>query len=291
LRRGEKPGAQIQRHHVEEAVAQFAPSLGDHRIIITHGNGPQVGLLAVESANDPLLDQPFPFDVLGAQTQGMIGYWIAQAMQNVVPARDVVALITRTEVNPSDPAFDRPTKFIGRVYSEQEAASIEASNGWVIHRDGTGWRRVIASPEPQKILETSTISTLVERGTIVICAGGGGIPIGKDDAGKWRGEEAVIDKDLATSLLARRVHGDVLVFLTDVDYVFVDFGTTGARAIEDTSVEELRLLSFDEGSMGPKVEAACRFVEETGRRAAIGSIRDFGGLLEGTSGTQVTASK
>jgi carbamate kinase len=287
LRRGEKPGAQIQRHHVEEAVAQLAPSLGDHRIIITHGNGPQVGLLAVESANDPLLDQPFPFDV----TQGMIGYWIAQAMQNAVPAREVVALVTRTEVNPSDSAFDRPTKFIGRVYSEQEAGSIEASSGWVLHRDGTGWRRVIASPEPLEILETSTISTLVELGTIVICAGGGGIPIGKDDAGKWRGEEAVIDKDLATSLLARRVHGDVLVFLTDVDHVFVNFGTTSARAIEDTSVDELRSLQFAAGSMGPKVDAACRFVEETGRRAAIGSIQDFGGLFEGTSGTQVTVTK
>lgn len=263
--------------------------MGDHHVIITHGNGPQVGLLAVESANDPLLDDPFPFDVLGAETQGMIGYWITQAVQNALPTREVVALVTRSEVSATDPAFERPTKFIGRVYGEQEARSKAAASGWAIARDGSAWRRVIASPEPVNILETATIDTLVGLGTIVICAGGGGIPISKGEDGKWRGVEAVIDKDLGTSLLARRVKGDVLVFLTDVDHVFTNFGTPDEKPIENIGVGALRKLSFAEGSMGPKVEAACRFVEETGRRAAIGSLRDFGGLFAGTSGTQVIA--
>jgi carbamate kinase len=288
LQRGERPGAQIQQHHVVDAVAQLAQLASGNELIVTHGNGPQVGLLALESASDTTLERPFPFDALGAQTQGMIGYWLVQALNNAVPSRDAVALVTQTVVGPDDPGFRHPTKFVGRGYEEDEARRRAMAGQWTIRQDGPLWRRVVASPEPLEVVEHATIESLVHAGTIVVCVGGGGVPVVRDQQGKLLGVEAVIDKDLATSLLARLVDADVVLFLTDVGGVFEDYGRPSERLLRSTRVEELRAHSFAAGSMGPKVEAACRFVEATGRRASIGSLDDVAGLLEGSTGTSVT---
>ena len=254
-------------------------------MVISHGNGPQVGMLAIESASDPSLDQPFPLDVLGAQTQGMIGYWLVQAFANVI-ARDVVALVTQTIVDPNDPAFATPTKFVGRGYSKEDALRIGAGK-WTMHCDGALWRRVVASPEPIEVVELSTVESLASKGTIVVCAGGGGIPVARDKKGHLYGVEAVIDKDLAIALIARDVHADVLLLLTDVPAVFVDFGLATQHPLKTVTVAELRTMNFPPGSMGPKVEAACRFVKATGERAVIGTFDDAPALLNGTVGTTI----
>lgn len=273
-----------------DAVAQLAPLARDHRLIVTHGNGPQVGLLALESANDPSLDAPFPFDALGAETEGMIGYWLTQALRNALADREAVALVTQTVVRADDPGFANPTKFVGRGYDEDEARRLAAAGAWAIRQDGDRWRRVVASPEPVEVVERATIEMLIAANTIVVCAGGGGVPVVRDAAGHLRGVEAVIDKDLATSLLARLVGADLLLFLTDVANVYCDYGTTLQTPLTRVKVDDLRKMPFPAGSMGPKVEAACRFVEATGGRASIGSLDDVAGLLAGTSGTSVVAS-
>ncbi len=289
MQRGDKPAAEIQEHHVLDAVAHLVAVAENNTLIVTHGNGPQVGMLALESASDPVLDHPFPFDVLGAQTQGMIGYWLAQALANALPARRVVALVTQTIVDVKDPAFSNPTKFVGRGYAEGEAPSPPGSE-WTIKQDGLLWRRVVASPEPLEVVEIETIKELVASGTIVVCAGGGGIPVARDANGALRGVEAVIDKDLATAVIARGTDAHVMLLLTDVAAVLADYGTPSERPIRSATVNELRALNFPAGSMGPKVESACRFVEATGRRAAIGSFDDSLELLNGTAGTSVVAS-
>ncbi|HUX04258.1 MAG TPA: carbamate kinase [Acidimicrobiales bacterium] len=290
LQRGETPAAQLQRHHVVDAVAQLARVASGNQLVVTHGNGPQVGLLAVESANDPVLERPFPFDVLGAQTQGMIGYWLLQAFTNALPERAAVALVTQTLVDAHDPAFTHPTKFVGRVYEPDEAQRLARAHGWSVAADGPLWRRVVASPEPRGVLESAIIESLANSGTIVIGVGGGGIPVVRDEHGQVRGAEAVVDKDLASALLAWTIDAELLLLLTDVAGVYEDYDTPAERVIRSASVDELRAGSFAAGSMGPKVEAACRFVESTGRRAAIGSLDDVLGLVEGTSGTSVVAS-
>lgn len=260
----------------------------DNTLIVTHGNGPQVGMLAVESASDPALDHPFPLDVLGAQTQGMIGYWLAQALVNALPDRRVVALVTQTVVDADDPAFSNPTKFVGRGYREGEA-KVPAGAEWTLAQDGPLWRRVVASPEPLAVVEIATIRELAAQGTIVVCEGGGGVPVARDAHGNLRGVEAVVDKDLAASLIARDTDADALLLLTDVSAVLAGYGTTNERPIRRATVDELRALSFPAGSMGPKVEAACRFVEVTGRHCAIGSFDDVPALLAGMAGTTVLA--
>jgi carbamate kinase len=288
LQRGEKPAASIQRHHVEDAVAKLADIARDHELIITHGNGPQVGLLAVESANDRELAQPYPLDVIGAQTQGMIGYWLLQAFTSVLPDRPVVALVTRTIVRADDPAFEHPTKFVGIGYDKCEARRLASASHWTIAPDGARWRRVVASPEPHAIVESAMIQRLVNDGAIVICAGGGGIPVVRDiDSGQLSGVEGVIDKDLATALVAHQLKADVMLILTDVPGVYRDYGTANQQLIHMATSEELRAMTFSDGSMGPKVEAACRFVESMGTRAVIGQLDDAESLLEGTSGTTV----
>ncbi len=290
LQRGERLGASVQEGHVVDAVAQLAPVAARHRLIVTHGNGPQVGLLALESSNDPTLEAPFPLDTLGAETEGMIGYWIARAQRNALPAREAGALITQTVVGADDPGFADPTKFVGRGYDEAEARRLAEVGGWTIRQDGERWRRVVASPEPTEVVELATIETLIASDTIVVCAGGGGVPVVRDAVGHLGGVEAVIDKDLATSLLARLVGADLLLFLTDVPNVYCDFATPLQSALSRVTAADLRRIPFPAGSMGPKVEAACRFVEATGARAAIGSLGDVQGLLAGTSGTSVVAS-
>jgi carbamate kinase len=287
LERGDAPLVETQEAHVREAVAALAPLALDHDLVITHGNGPQVGLLANESALDPDLPAPYPFDVLGAQTQGMIGYFFLQAFENELPGRRVVSLVCQTEVERDEPAVQDPTKFVGPVYDEAEARRLAALRGWQIRQDGTRWRRVVASPKPRAMLELDTIRTLVDGGAIVICAGGGGIPVVRNEAGVHSGVEAVIDKDLGASLLARDLEADALLILTDVAHVEVGFGTPSAHPIHRTSPAALRSERFPPGSMGPKVEAACRFVEATGRRAVIGRLTDAAALLGGTCGTVI----
>ncbi len=286
LQRGEKLAAQIQQHHVVDAVAQLARLCAGNQLILTHGNGPQVGLLALESANDPELERAYPFDVLGAQTQGMIGYWLLQAFNNAVANRESVAMVTQTLVDVNDPAFTHPTKFVGHGYSEADARALAAKNSWSIAQDGALWRRVVASPEPREVIEGAVIEELARRGTIVIGVGGGGVPVVREE-GELRGLDAVIDKDLATALLATSVGADLMLLVTDVAGVIDGFATPDARVLSTATVDELRGRTFASGSMGPKVESACRFVEATGRRAVIGALDDVLGLVEGTSGTSV----
>jgi carbamate kinase len=279
-----RPEDQIEAAHVAmSAVADLLQH--DVDVVITHGNGPQVGLLALE-ADAYKAVAPYPLDVLGAESQGMIGYMLAQALGSELPGRDVVALLTQVLVDPHDPGFARPTKPIGPVYSEQEAQALAAERGWTIAPDGEHFRRVVASPEPAGIVELEAIERLVAGGSVVICAGGGGIPVFRDGDG-LHGVEAVIDKDLTAALLAEKLAAERLIMLTDVSCVVRDWGTEGATPISAATPHELRALSFASGSMGPKVEAACRFVEQTGGEAVIGSLAELDLVSRGEAGTWI----
>lgn len=289
LERGEPPESRIQEAHVIKAVQALAPLAASHDLVITHGNGPQVGLLALESAHDPALSVPYPFDVLGAQTQGMIGYWLSLALQNALPDRRVSCLVSRTLVRADDPAFANPAKFVGPVYDEPRARDLAARYGWSIAEDGLRWRRVVPSPEPAELLDLPAIRRLAVEGGIVICSGGGGIPVISDETGALRGIDAVIDKDLCAALLGCQLQADALLLLTDVTAVQEEFGTPRARPVRHATAGWLRSRSFAAGSMAPKVEAACRFAERTGNFAAIGQLADAGALLAGQAGTIVSA--
>jgi len=287
LERGETPDADIQQHHVRAAAEALAPLLNEHEVVITHGNGPQVGVLALESASDPALSRPYPFDDLVAETQGLIGNWLVGAIEHAAPDNEALCLLTRTLVDAADPAFAEPTKFVGPIYSKRDADGFVHDRHWDMRQDGTNWRRVVASPEPVAIVELDEIWSLLTSGITVICAGGGGIPVIRED-GEFRGVDAVVDKDLTTALLAIHLHADVLLLLTDVACVQADYGTPTARPIGRTTVAALRSQDFAAGSMGPKVEAACRFVERSGGTAAIGKLADALLLLQGKTGTIVS---
>ena len=288
LKRGEKPDASTQIENVNLACAALAPLAKQHELIITHGNGPQVGVLALESANDPNLTVPYPFDTLGAETQGMIGYWMLQSLQNHLPGRHVAAMINQTLVLEGDPAFQNPTKFIGEVYTKEQADELAAERGWIMKADGQYFRRVVGSPQPQRVLETRLIRTLIETGTVVACAGGGGIPVVRNARGHRVGVEAVVDKDRTAAVLAEHLEADFLMILTDVPAVMADFGTDKQREINRASPAAMRDGGFPDGSMGPKVEAACKFVELTGDTAAIGRLEDAQGIIAGEAGTVIT---
>lgn len=290
LRRGEKPDAEVQRRNVAAAVRSLAPIAAEHELVVTHGNGPQVGVLALQSAADSSLSQPYPFDVLGAETQGMIGYWLLQSLQNALPGRQVASLINQTLVSLADPAFDDPTKFVGPVYTEDDAKRLGAERGWTVKRDGQYWRRVVPSPKPQRVVETRLLRLLLSSGAVVVCAGGGGVPTVRNSRGELEGVEAVVDKDLTASMLAESLEADALLLLTDVPRVMRDFGTPRQREITNATPMELRAGDFPAGSMGPKVEAICRFAELTGDMGAIGSLEQAPAILEGTAGTIVTPS-
>ena len=255
--------------------------------MITHGNGPQVGLLALQG--DALSAQvpPYPLDVLGAETEGMIGYLLDQELVNALGARPVATLLTQVIVGADDPAFEKPTKFIGPVYTEERAQQLASSRHYAVAADGEHWRRVVPSPEPRAIVELPTIRLLVEAGVLVVCGGGGGIPVVVDRDGRLHGVEGVIDKDLAAALLAEGLGADALLMLTDVDGVQVNWGTPQARRLSEVSSGELAGMTFAAGSMGPKVQAACRFADRTGRLAAIGSLEDAAEILRGRRGTRV----
>jgi carbamate kinase len=286
LRRGEPADAEVQRRHVADAAHSLAALARDHDLIVTHGNGPQVGLLALQSAAYTEI-APYPFDVLGAESEGMIGYLLEQALRNELPDRQVAALLTQVLVDPDDPAFKAPGKPIGPVYDEATGRRLAAERGWTVRSDGDRWRRVVASPEPQAIIELDTITTLVDLGVIVICAGGGGIPVIKNGAGRLHGVEAVIDKDLSAALLALELQADALLLLTDVEGVQLDYGTPSARPLHEATPAQLAALDLPSGSMGPKAVAARRFVERGGHVAAIASLENARAALEGNAGTIV----
>jgi carbamate kinase len=289
LKRGEPMTAENQRMNVRGAAPALAAVAQAHQLVLSHGNGPQVGLLALQAAAYADVD-PYPLDVLGAQTEGMIGYVLEQELGNVLP-RDVplATILTMVQVDPGDPAFQDPTKFVGPVYTRDEADGLTNAKGWVFKQDGDSWRRVVPSPQPHHIFEIRPIRWLLDRGVMLICAGGGGVPTMFLPSAETTlvGVEAVVDKDLSSELLAREVEADVFVMATDVDAVYADWGTPDQRALGRIGVDVLRGLEFPAGSMGPKVEAACRFVEATGGRAAIGSLTQIQQLVEGEVGTQV----
>jgi carbamate kinase len=288
LKRGEKPDAANQIANVAMAVEALAPLAREHELVVTHGNGPQIGVLAVESASDPRLSAPYPLDVLGAQTQGMIGYWLLQAFQNALPGRQVASMLNQTLVLAHDPALDNPTKYVGEVYEEEEAKRLAGERGWTVHQDGNGWRRVVGSPKPQRVVETRMIRLLLRSGAVVVCAGGGGVPVVRNERGKLRGLEAVIDKDLTAAVLAEALEADVLMVLTDVPNVVRHYGTPEAEPISRITPGALRREIFPAGSMGPKVDAVCRFVELTGDMAAIGRLQDAQAIMAGQAGTIIT---
>lgn len=289
LRRGEPMTVAVQRANVQTACRSLAPLATAHELVISHGNGPQVGLLALHgAAYSP--DDTMPLDVLGAQTEGMIGYLIEQELGNLLPAEHSLAtILTMVEVDPDDPAFTRPTKPIGPVYSRAEATRLAAEKGWSMRPDGAHMRRVVASPTPRRIFELAPIRTLLAAGTVVICTGGGGIPtMYARNRERWLvGAEAVIDKDRATSLLARQLHADWLLLVTDAPGVYLDYGTPGQRLVQRADPAELRAHEFDAGSMGPKVAAACEFAQATGRPAVIGALDDIEAMLTGDAGTLI----
>ncbi len=287
-RRGQPLTADNQLENIRRAAAQLARVASNHELVLTHGNGPQVGLLALQSAAYTAVES-YPLDVLGAQTDGMIGYLLEQELANLLPSRTVTTLLTRVEVDPKDLAFAKPTKPIGPVYTQDEAKRVAAEKHWVMAPDGDSFRRVVASPQPLRVLGLDPIRWLLERGALVIAAGGGGIPVVRGaDGHSLQGVEAVIDKDLCSGVLAHELEADCLVIATDVAAVYLDWGTPQQRALGKVSPTTLSSLSFPAGSMGPKIDAACRFVKASGKRAVIGSLDQIEAMLSGEAGTQIT---
>jgi carbamate kinase len=280
---------EAQRRQVAAAVEAIAPLAAQHQVVITHGSAPQVGLLSLQSARFPGV-APYPLDVVCAETEGMVGYLFQQELANRVRDREIVSLLTQVVVDPDDPAFGAPTKLVGPPMAEIDAIRLGGDRGWTVARDGAGFRRAVPTPEPLAVVELPTIRRLVDTGVVVICAGGGGVPVSVDASGTIRGVEAVIDKDRSAALLATLLDADVLLLLTDVPAVVSDWGTAFARSLRYVTPDELRVLPFEAHSMGPKAAAASRFVERSGKRAAIGAVTDAARVLAGAAGTQITAT-
>lgn len=278
---------EVQQTNVRMACQQIAKVLPGNELIITHGNGPQVGLIALQQ--NAYTDVPmYPLDAIGAESVGMIGYMIARELTNVVPRSITVTnVLTQTEIDPNDPAFKQPTKPIGPIYTKEEAERLSQTNGWTMASDNDKFRRVVASPNPQRILGLSALKTLIENGHLVVCCGGGGVPVYFDQKGQLIGAEAVIDKDLASSLLAISVNADLFVIATDVDGVYTDWGKPSQSLIRQIDAISLRKLTFARGSMAPKVEATCRFVEKTGKAAIIGALDQIEKIIDSEKGTQI----
>jgi carbamate kinase len=288
LKRGQALNAENQRQNIRIAAQHLAEAHEQHELVIAHGNGPQVGLLALMDAAYTAVD-PYPLDVLGAETVGMIGYMIEQELGNLVPFEDhIVTILTQILVDPNDSAFDNPTKPVGPVYEREQADKLCKEKGWSMAPDGEYFRRVVPSPEPQWIIEMNVIRMLVDSGITVICAGGGGIPVAYDDQNRLFGVEAVIDKDLASGLLADGLDAGMFIMLTDVAHVYAGFGTANPKAIRAAHPDALETLDFASGSMGPKVLGACRFVRETGNTSAIGQLSDLVKIINGEAGTLIS---
>lgn len=287
LRRGERPDAGPQLRNVQAAADALAPLAEAHELLVCHGNGPQVGLLALETAADRSLSRGYPLDALVAQTQGMLGYWLTQALTNAGVTRPVLALVTQVLVAADDPALTAPSKPIGPVYDREQAEQLAAEQGWTVAPDGPSWRRVVPSPSPVRVLEQAAVEQLLQAGAVVVCGGGGGAPVTRDADGRLRGVEAVVDKDLTAALLAVALRADHLLVLTDVPAVLDRYGTPAATPLRELTLAQLEDRRFAAGSMGPKVEACARFVRATGRTATIGALADAQALLDGTAGTTV----
>ncbi|MDD7570040.1 MAG: carbamate kinase [[Actinobacillus] rossii] len=288
LRRGEPLSAENQRQNVRIACEQIAKIYPNNELVITHGNGPQVGLLALQGAAYKEVST-YPLDVLGAESVGMIGYMIQQELGNLVPFEVPFAtLLSQVEVDPKDPAFKNPTKPIGPVYSKEEAERLAKEKDWTIAQDGDKYRRVVPSPLPKRIFEIRPVKWLLEKGSIVICAGGGGIPTYYDEQGNLQGVEAVIDKDLCSALLAENLDADLFIIATDVAATYVDWGKPTQKAIAKATPEAISQIGFASGSMGPKVQAAINFVKQSGKDAVIGSLSDIVEIVEGKAGTRIT---
>ncbi len=285
LQRGQPPEITTQRLNIKYACESIAELAQDHEIIITHGNGPQVGLLALQAAAYKEVTI-YPFDVLGAESQGMIGYLLIQELMNQLPKKKVIALLTQIEVNVDDPAFLQATKFVGPVYTEEQIKILAKERHWQFAQDGQHFRRVVPSPLPQRILEITSIQSLVNLETIVICAGGGGIPVVRNSTGHYSGVEAVIDKDFATALLAEQLQAD-RILLTDVANVVKNWGKSTAESIGITHFTNLEKVSFASGSMEPKVKAACQFVRNTKGIAHIGLLSEAQLILQQMAGTTI----
>jgi carbamate kinase len=292
LQRGQPLTAENQRANARVACEALAPLALEHELVVAHGNGPQVGLLALQGAAYKDVEV-YPLDVLDAETEGLIGYILEQELGNALPLeKHIATLLTMIEVDRDDPAFANPTKPIGPMYAKEEADALTAAKGWTFKPDADGFRRVVPSPLPKRIFGIPAIRTLLERGWIVICSGGGGIPTRYTDepavpGRRLEGVEAVIDKDLASGLLAADLGADMLVIATDVDAVYADWGTPDQHPVRRATPAELAASEYAEGSMGPKVKAACLFVEKTGGTAAIGSIAEIEAVLHGEAGTTV----
>jgi carbamate kinase len=288
LQRGQVLSAENQRNNIRVAAAKLGEVHKDHELIIAHGNGPQVGLAALMDAAYTEVE-PYPLDLLGAETVGMIGYIIEQELGNVIPFEDnIVTVLTQVLVDPDDPAFQNPTKPVGPVYDEEEAMRLQKEKGWSMAADGPWFRKVVPSPLPQRIIEINAIRLLVDHGIVVICAGGGGIPTAYDENRKLHGVEAVIDKDIASSLLSTELNAEMFVMLTDVAYVYTDFGKPNQRAILAAHPDALDNMQFATGSMAPKIRGACKFVRETGHRSAIGQLSDLVDIMKGEAGTLIS---
>jgi len=288
LQRGQELNAENQRENIRVAAVQLAAVHGNHELVIAHGNGPQVGLLALMDAAYTAVD-PYPLDVLGAETVGMIGYMIEQELGNIIPFEDnIVTILTQILVDPADPAFRNPTKPVGPIYERAEAERLQREKGWSIAPDGEYFRRVVPSPLPQRIIEMNAIRMIVDNGVVVICAGGGGIPTAYDENRKLYGVEAVIDKDLASGLLAKGLDAEMFVMLTDVPNIYADFGTPNQRSIKAAHPDALEVMDFAAGSMGPKVLGACQFVRKTGHQSAIGQLSDLASIMAGEAGTLIS---
>jgi carbamate kinase len=287
LARGEPLTAERQQANVDKAARAIAPLVNLHSTVITHGNGPQVGLLALQAG---MSRDDWPLDVVDAESEGMIGYLIEQALENQLPGRQIATLLTQVEVDATDPGFRRPAKPVGPTYSAAEAAALETTRRWSMMPDGAGYRRAVPSPEPRRIVEMKAIRLLLAAGATVICAGGGGVPIARGPGHAFHGVEAVVDKDLCSALLARELHADALLLLTDVDACYLNWRQPDATPIGAIIPADLRKHRFAEGSMAPKVEAACRFVESGGQFAGIGRMEDALAILGGRAGTRVIPS-
>jgi carbamate kinase len=288
LRRGEPLEADIQRKNIATAAKTIAQIAQEYNVVLVHGNGPQVGLLALQNSAYTKVS-PYPLDVLGAETQGMIGYMLIQELKNLMPSSNVTALLTQVQVDPKDPAFANPTKFIGPVYEEAEARALAVEKQWSVKADGKFFRRVVPSPLPQRIVEGDAIETLIAQGHLIICTGGGGIPVTWDGQ-RLTGIEAVIDKDMSAAYLAKQIKADALLILTDADAVYLDWGKPTQHPLRVTSPAELAGVQFDAGSMGPKIEASCEFVKATGGMVGIGSLEDGLAILKGEAGTNIVAT-
>ncbi|MGF1700620.1 carbamate kinase [Photobacterium makurazakiensis] len=287
LRRGEPLEAETQRQNIAKAAQTIAAIGKAYNVVLVHGNGPQVGLLALQGLEYKKVN-PYPLDVLGSETQGMIGYMLMQELKNLLPEQDVSCMLTQMTVDPNDPAFADPTKPIGPVYEEAEAREMAEKYHWTVKPDGQYFRRVVPSPLPTGIVESDAINTLIKQEHLVICTGGGGIPVKKEN-GKLIGVEAVIDKDMSAAYLAQQLNADALLILTDADAVYLDWGTPTQKALRSTTPRELSQYAFDAGSMGPKIDASCEFIKKGGKLVGIGALEDGLAILKGDAGTNIIA--